>query len=88
MKNCDKSVRGLMIVGCIAGGLLILAGIGVFLSVAATPYLMALAVGCGMVVNAVLAFFSLLGHHKACCVVFLAIVLALAALFIRQLVLL
>lgn len=83
-KDEEKAVKGLEILGAVAGALLILAAIGAFLFENVTPHLMALAVGCGIIVNAVLL---VLGFHKRQVVrgvIFALITLLLIAVFIMQ----
>lgn len=88
MKDFEKSVRGLELMGMIAGILLILAAVGVFFSGAFAPHFMTLAVGCGIVVNIVLTVLTFLKRQPVRGVFFLVLALMLTAVFIMQILIL
>lgn len=84
-KDEERLIKGLEMLGAAAAVLLILAAAGAFLVPNITEYLMALAVGCGIVVNAVLTVLGFYRKQTVRSVIFLMLTLLLIAVFIMQL---
>lgn len=84
MKDYDRALRGLERTGVIAGVLLILSSAAAFFFDELSPHLMALAVGCGIVVNAVLMICSFLKNRIVRSALFLAVTLMLTVVFALQ----
>lgn len=81
----EKLIKRLETLGAAAAILLILAAAGAFLVPNITEHLMALAVGCGIVVNAVLTVLGFYRKQTVRSVIFLVLTLLLIAVFIMQL---
>ena len=83
-KQEEKMIKRLELLGASAGVLLILAAIGVFVLEDITQQLMILAVGCGMVLNAVLMILNFHKGKRVSSLFLLVFVLILTVVFIIQ----
>lgn len=88
MEHLDRNIRGLSIIGVIAGSILIFSAVSMFILEEYAPYLMILAVGCGIIVNLVLSVLSFLRKQMVRSVCGIAVVLLLGAVFLMQILIL